>query len=69
MLDKAKAFLYTEEYDFRERELYDCTEDLSEDFVSDWCLPADYDEAEANDRGYFWDDNFDLFTNISESWD
>lgn len=52
-IEKAKAFLYTEEYDFRERELYDCTENLSEDFVNDWCLPADYDEAEANDRGYF----------------
>ena len=49
-LDEALEFLKTEQYDFRTRELYDCTDEPNpeysnfKDFINDWCYPVDIDK-------------------------
>ena len=62
--DKAEAgkYLYTEQYNFREREL------LAEDeFWDKYSKPADayQNEEEAAGDGYAWDDYHDRWTNIN----
>lgn len=66
-LKEAKEFLYTEECDFRERQL------MAEDqFLAEWSKPAEAyeNEEEAAEDGYVWDDQLGRWLEIPvNDWD
>lgn len=73
--DEAREFLNTEEYDFRVRELYDCTNGLPQDFIDDWCFEHDrtkdytIEEAEeldiqAENSGYYWKEDLEEYVKL-----
>lgn len=57
----AIEFLHTEQYDFRERILYDCTDGLSQDFIDDWCYTDDQ-----NDDDIAWDEKIEFYTALHD---
>lgn len=69
---EAEKFLNTEEYDFRDRELYDLSDESSyNDFKRDWCYePAEGEtDEEVESKGYIWDDEFSLYHCLEDRTD
>lgn len=66
---EAEKFLNTEEYAFRNRELYDLDDeqDLAE-FKANYCYAPEEGESddEVESKGYVWNENLNLFCELED---
>lgn len=69
--EAAERFLNTEEYDFRERELFDMSTSDAEEFKEYYCYtPEDGESDEELERqGWFWDEFLNEYCKLSDRTD
>lgn len=66
---EAEKFLNTEEYDFRDRELYDLDDEQNlAEFEASYCYTPEEGESdeEIEAKGYFWNENLNLFCELED---